>query len=827
MHLETRGKALLCATIWSLAVEAAWVPGFTPQTYRDGDILPLLQTRASSPHTSSPDHAYANLPIACPPSSHYPGTSSRIPLSLAQIARGDRITVSQHNLVFGIDEVDKLLCTLDLDTSAARRAKDLIAKGYRQEWVLDGLPGVQAWRNISGTGRYHARGASLGAKIEDEHNVDAMRKGVPQAYEVYNHMDLLIRYRSLGRPRQLDALLSLPEARRDEELAKLQGVEWERVVVGFEMFPRSRKVAATMAAGKAVEKRMRIWPLPVSTGTGRTMRKGKKVEVIDGGKEEGKVRVPVTYSVYWREEKREDDGGLEWEDRWERFTLAEEAESTVPYKFSVWTWVIWLVFGYWLGSGPSKDAEEENKDDDSSIPPQAIKSVQMQPNKKPGKAKKSYGLLSQQHKSAIPQSSLSDDEDEKQSLKPAPLPPNISSPRFRTYISTFLPPFLGAGIQSLTLLTTIFSIYLLNFAHVPYFSHFLTLSILTHLTLLVSSGYVSFYVHTTTQSYPAHRSALPQPTFQNLLQKNTLLTIFTLPILTLVATWLINLNVWWQAGGTAIPFSTVIAAGTLWVFIQATLVLAGSWYAAVELSEKSSATTSTTAIIRSSISTAVTFPPPSRFKTAFCFVLAGLAPFVVAWGALEGLSLAFFCRRQELYIHIKVLTAKFDAQFQCSGAYSSIWSARGWSGVMGTWEGLFILGLVGIFSGMTVVLSTKISGSILLGGKGRGGDKHTLTTQHQQQHNPTAALLSHCTLATTPALILYILLQYTSLTNPLRPVGVIPALLYAAYTALACIVCALGCAALGSLSVGFGGWGMRGQGGVREGVRGGGGMKDR
>ncbi|PVI08301.1 hypothetical protein DM02DRAFT_665684 [Periconia macrospinosa] len=829
MRIEARYNALLCAAIG--IAEAAWIPGFTPQTYRDGDIIPLLQSRVFPPHRSSTTdapsltpkqqthiYAYDDLPIACPSPPRYTGSSSRIPLTLSHIARGDRISVSRHELIFGIDEVDKVLCTLELDSNSLRRIKELIAQGYREEWILDGLPGVRAWLNTTGTGRYYGQGVEIGARVNKEHNRGLVGKVEPPKYEIYNHVSLLVRYRTLGRKHERDVLLTLPETHWADEVSKAQGMDWERVIVGFELFPKSRKVSKTMTKG--VEKRVQIWPVPTPT-TGKTMRKGKKQQ--DG--EEEKLKIPFTYSVYWREEKEEGEGGMEWRDRWRPFSAAgEEPETTVRYKFSVWLWVFWVLLGYWLASGRTDNVKDEEEGGIrlSSDPPRAARTAPPQPSKKTGKSKKSYGLLSPQHRNVTAPSSLSDDENEKSALSQhRPNPP--------TYNTTLLPPFLGAGIQVLAHLITIYPLYALNTLHAPYFSHFLTLAILIHLFLIPLSGYVSFYAHAASSSFPGSYPSSSSSLRHRPPRQNTLLTICTLPALVFTGTFLLNTSVWWQAGGTAVPFATLSTTCTAWLLVQSILVYAGSQYAAIELTENNLTSNThnnplqqtftlasaaravsigglpiTNTIPRTKPSSSSSYPLTLALaKPTLISLLAATTPFLTAFLAAKITSFVSSCSMT----HINLLHASFflrltlDTEWVCSDYNYHF------NNINPTPPSLLLIITI---AGLTFLSTVMFTSTYLLPITTHIPTTTTNNTKHPPPPPPPARfLLSHhhhhyhplFLPTSSPTLLLFVGLLYQYLTNPMRPAGIVPAVLHTAVLASVCVAFGMGLAGLRVLGV--------------------------
>lgn len=65
--------------------------------------------------------------------------------------RGDRIQISDYELVVGQDEVCKHLCDREVDRKAVERAKELVRGGYVVEWwVSSVLPCVGEQSAIEG-----------------------------------------------------------------------------------------------------------------------------------------------------------------------------------------------------------------------------------------------------------------------------------------------------------------------------------------------------------------------------------------------------------------------------------------------------------------------------------------------------------------------------------------------------------------------------------------------------------------------------------------------------------------------------------------------------
>lgn len=64
-------------------------------------------------------------------------------LNLGEVLRGDRIAVSDYELVMGRDEKCKVLCERKVDKEGVRWGRELVRENYNVEWYgIWGLAGV-------------------------------------------------------------------------------------------------------------------------------------------------------------------------------------------------------------------------------------------------------------------------------------------------------------------------------------------------------------------------------------------------------------------------------------------------------------------------------------------------------------------------------------------------------------------------------------------------------------------------------------------------------------------------------------------------------------
>ena len=276
--------------------QAFYVPGFSIQSYRDGETIPLFVNKVYSDY-SELQYAYSELPFVCPPTGRthaghlISGTS--LSLNLGEVLRGDRITVSDYELTMGTDEEARYLCSHTVDDKGLQRTKDLIHDGYVAEWIVDNLPGATSFQTTDKTRKYYA----AGFKIGEEHYES--RASEPRFF-LNNHVTLVIRYhRAPGR----------------------DGDHGKKVIVGFEVFPKSIEVGSRDADGLPLDLQGVEHGLELMPRSNATNAAGEPVEVGNTN-----LTIPYTYSVYFRESEH-----LEWQNRWDMYFVAQDDSSNIHW----------------------------------------------------------------------------------------------------------------------------------------------------------------------------------------------------------------------------------------------------------------------------------------------------------------------------------------------------------------------------------------------------------------------------------------------------------------------------------------------------------------
>ncbi|KAJ2895617.1 putative endosomal integral membrane protein [Zalerion maritima] len=188
-------RALLSLLAFSSSATAFYLPGVAPTSYKPGDSVPLYVNNVkpvAAPGDSlihsvtSYDYYYAPFHYCRPE-----GQPKRIAESLGSILFGDRILTSPFELDMAKNETCKSLCTSEYERSAAAWVNRRIAQGYNLNWIVDGLPAGQEFRDPITDTKFYSPGFLMG-NLQDGQLV------------FYNHYDIIIDYHEVnGNPNEL------------------------------------------------------------------------------------------------------------------------------------------------------------------------------------------------------------------------------------------------------------------------------------------------------------------------------------------------------------------------------------------------------------------------------------------------------------------------------------------------------------------------------------------------------------------------------------------------------------------------------------------------
>lgn len=477
-----------------------------------------------SDHTQL-QYAYYDLPFVCPPSGKKHGGSpfgsgERVSLNLGEILRGDRIMTSDFELAMGNNVECQSLCTREVGRKDVKWGRQLIKDGYVAEWIADNLPGATTFVTVDRSRKYYATGFKLGSR--DYSPVDGKLR-----YFIYNHFTIVIRWRSLP--------------------------EGGKVVVGFEVFPKSISANDRLENGcpKQVhgDQGALEFLIPPNMALLREKYPGSSYlpedddELDDGAT----LKIPYTYSVYFKEEPK-----IDWANRWDLYFSNPEESSmthwlailnslTISGVLGVVVFVIWsrTVQGDVKGRG---DGAME------------------------GKPRSRSASRPAEREGVLDQGDVERDADlEEEELEDVSGWKLLHADVFRVpAYSGLLAPLVGSGMQLLFMVSGLLILSCMGVLNPSFRGGFVSVG----MGLFVFAGLFSGYF-----------SGRLYKTFGGIgWRKNTLITAFLFPGLTFSLIFILNLFVWAQASSTAIPFGTLISLVALWLLIQVPLVYIGSWF---------------------------------------------------------------------------------------------------------------------------------------------------------------------------------------------------------------------------------------------------------
>lgn len=184
-------------------------------------------------------------------------------------------------------------------------AQDLIEEGYLTEWIFDNLPGATSFVTVDKQRKYYSAGFKLGYKDYD------VGTGQP-IYYLNNHYTMVIRWRKA------------PGRAGDKD---------EKVIVGFEVYPRSINAGQRNITGCPADVFDDHEPLALSISPNETYTKypdssytpKDQIDQNDGAT----MTIPYTYSVYFRE-----DNDIEWANRWDHY-FSDQAEGSFTHWLAI------------------------------------------------------------------------------------------------------------------------------------------------------------------------------------------------------------------------------------------------------------------------------------------------------------------------------------------------------------------------------------------------------------------------------------------------------------------------------------------------------------
>ncbi|KAK4166051.1 endomembrane protein 70 [Cladorrhinum sp. PSN259] len=517
MHIAMHTDLSTWATIALLIVptSAFYIPFFSVHSYPSKSPIPLLVNKVYS-DTSQLQYAYYDLPFVCPrPTSRPLGTSGlfsgqNIPLNLGEVLRGDRITASDISLRMQEDNECSVLCARRVDPKALKRARELVKEGYVVEWIVDNLPGATSFVTVDKTRKYYAAGFKLG-QVEG--------KGHTQKVYLNNHFTIVIRYRNAqGR----------------------KGERGEKVVVGFEVYPKSVGPSAERDGETGCPADL------VSKG-------GEKFELLESAEGlNGTTTIHYSYAIYFRE-----DNSIEWSKRWDLYFVNQEEGAKIHWMAIVNSLIICGVLTGVVLMILARTVRADIK---------GYRDGLLEKGKRKVIKDKVSGLLDQGDEvGVVDDDEDDDDEEDAGGVEDVTGWKLLHADVFRTPRNGhLLAPLVGSGMQLLFMAVGLVLLSALGILSPSFRGGFISFGVGLFVFAGLLSGYFSSRVYKTFGGRDWRR--------------NTVVTATLFPGLLFAIVFVLNLFVWAQASSTALPFGTLIAMVFLWLCVQVPLVYAGAWY---------------------------------------------------------------------------------------------------------------------------------------------------------------------------------------------------------------------------------------------------------
>ncbi|KAF4550736.1 Endomembrane protein 70-like protein 1 [Elsinoe fawcettii] len=515
---------LLVASSLLTAANAFYIPGWSIKSYADGEKIPLFVNKVYSDFTQL-QYAYSELPFVCPPSGRVraPGfvSGSTVALNLGEVLRGDRIVVSDYDLEMGKDDEIHYLCSQTLDEAGLQKAQEIIKDNYVAEWIVDNLPGATSFVTVDKSRKYYASGFKMG------YSDISPTTGQPR-YFLNNHVTLVIRYhRAPGKA----------------------GERGKKVIVGFEVYAKSVSAEGRTEDGLPEDIHDVRNGLELAIGKPNTT-----AEDATAAQAETTMRIPYTYSVYFRE-----DDKIEWSNRWDLYFVNQNDNSKTHWLAIVNSLVISGFLTAVVTVILARTIRGDIKGYRDGMLEDGKIGLKLRGSRSPRKSLDKGGLLDRPDIEAEAESA-SDDE----IIEDVTGWKLVHADVFRTpAYGNILAPLVGSGMQLVFMTIGLIALSCFGVLNPSFRGGYVSVGSALFVLAGLFSGYFSARVYKTFGGANW--------------RKNSIVTATLFPGLVFAMIFILNLFVWAQASSTALPLGTLIGIVALWLLVQLPLVYAGSW----------------------------------------------------------------------------------------------------------------------------------------------------------------------------------------------------------------------------------------------------------
>ncbi|KAI7216863.1 endosomal P24A protein-like protein [Hortaea werneckii] len=191
LHLDRLPTSLTLLVLASSQLASGfYLPGITPTNYKTGDLVQLnvnhltpAQSRDANVHSAFSFDYYHDAFHFCKPK----GGPQSVSESLGSILFGDRIQTSPFHLKMHVNETCKAVC--DEKVFEPRDAKFVnrrIQQNFYLNWLVDGLPAGQPYKDPNTDTEFYMPGFALGTTESEQPHLN-------------NHYDIIIDYHEVRR----------------------------------------------------------------------------------------------------------------------------------------------------------------------------------------------------------------------------------------------------------------------------------------------------------------------------------------------------------------------------------------------------------------------------------------------------------------------------------------------------------------------------------------------------------------------------------------------------------------------------------------------------
>jgi len=315
LHSWCRFSSITGAFLLFSSAKAYYMHGIKPQSFQEGEEVPLKVNSMSSIHTQIPKDYY-RLPF-CEPE----GGPKMASENLGEFLTGNKIQNSPYTINMKKDVFCNIICQKELTAHDAMNFKTHIKYAYHNNWIIDNLPSASVALNEMGAHQTHyAGGFPIGffyakpskEKASRKEKRDMRKQRLDMDAYVFNHVNIILDYH---RPASEDGFR----------------------VVGFSVIPKSIKhkfLSGYEWDGSSAEvstKQLATCPQKARVHMSSDMQNER--QVVEAGE-----KIIYTYDVIWKESE------TAWASRWDVYLTENKQVPAQVHWYSISNSILVVLF---------------------------------------------------------------------------------------------------------------------------------------------------------------------------------------------------------------------------------------------------------------------------------------------------------------------------------------------------------------------------------------------------------------------------------------------------------------------------------------------------